>query len=101
MNPYLLTGLVFYYNRCQGSRVCEAAFLCTNVATTVLVSPSNYSRLKRVYTAMAEKQGANITVKQLHVLLKYLNTERIKTLIAVGKEDKVPLYMQASCPLTS
>jgi hypothetical protein len=50
---------------------------------------------------MAEKQGANITVKQLYILPKYLNTERMKTLIAVGREDKVPLYMQASSPLTS
>jgi hypothetical protein len=75
VNPHLLAGLVFHYDRCQGSGVCEAAFLCTNVATTVLVSLSNYSRLKRAYKAMAEKQGANITVKQLHILLKYLNIE--------------------------
>jgi hypothetical protein len=101
VNPHPLAGLVFHYDRCQGSGVCEAAFLCTNVATTVLVSPSNYGRLKRAYEAMAEKQGANITVKQLHVLPKYLDTERMKTLMAVGKEDEVPLYMQASSPLTS
>jgi hypothetical protein len=42
---------------------------------------------------MAEKQSANITVKQLYILLKYLNTEQIKTLIAIGREDEVPLYM--------
>jgi hypothetical protein len=50
---------------------------------------------------MAEKQGANITVKQLYILPKYLNTEQMKTLIAVGREDKVLLYMQVSSPLTS
>jgi hypothetical protein len=50
---------------------------------------------------MAERQGANITVKQLHVLPKYLDTERMKTLMAVGREDEVPLYMQVSSPLTS
>jgi hypothetical protein len=101
LNPHPLAGLVFHYDRCQGSGVCEAAYLCTNVPTTVLVSPSNYGRLKLAYEAMAEKQGANITVKQLYVLPKYLDTERMKTLMAVGKEDEVPLYMQASFPLTS
>ncbi|KAI1680238.1 hypothetical protein KJE20_10878 [Pyrenophora tritici-repentis] len=93
-NPHPLAGLVFHYDRCQGSGVCEAAYLCTSVPTTVLVSPSNYGRLKRAYEAMAEKQGAKITVKQLYVLPKYLDTERMKTLMAVGKEDEVPLYMQ-------
>ncbi|KAI1663873.1 DUF3435 containing protein [Pyrenophora tritici-repentis] len=94
LNPHPLAGLVFHYDRCQGSGVCEAAYLCTSVPTTVLVSPSNYGRLKRAYEAMAEKQGANITVKQLYVLPKYLDTERMKTLMAVGKEDEMPLYMQ-------
>ena len=65
------------------------------------MSLSNYSRLKLVYKAIAEKQGANITVKQLYVLLKYLDTEWMKTLIAVGKENDVLLYIQASSPLTS
>jgi hypothetical protein len=57
--------------------------------------------LRLAYEAMAQKQGANITVKQLYVLLNYLDTERMKTLMAVGKEGEVPLYMQASFPLTS
>ncbi|OAG01054.1 uncharacterized protein CC84DRAFT_1229726 [Paraphaeosphaeria sporulosa] len=35
-NPHQLAGLVFHYDRCQGSGVCEAAYLCTNVPTTVL-----------------------------------------------------------------
>jgi hypothetical protein len=63
------------------------------------VSPSNYGRLKIAYEAMAEKQGANITVKQLYILPKYLDTERMKTLMAVGREDEVPLYMQVGSPL--
>ncbi|EUC41624.1 hypothetical protein COCMIDRAFT_40206 [Bipolaris oryzae ATCC 44560] len=36
LNPHPLAGLVFHYDRCQGSGVCEAAYLCTNVPTTVL-----------------------------------------------------------------
>jgi hypothetical protein len=98
LNPHPLAGLVFHYDKCQGGGVCEAAYFCTSIPTTVLVSPSNYGRLKIAYEAMAKKQGANITVKQLFVLPKYLDTERMKTLMAVGKEDEVPLYMQASTP---
>jgi hypothetical protein len=101
LNPHPLAGLVFHYDRCQGSGVCEAAYLCTSVPTTVLVSPSNYGRLKMAYEAMAQKLGATITVKQLYILPKYLDTERMKTLMAVGKEDEVPLYMQVSFLLTS
>lgn len=96
LNPHPLAGLVFHYDRCQGSGVCEAAYLCTKIPTTVLVSPSNYGRLKKAYEDIAEKQGANITVKQLYILPKYLDTERMKTLMAVGKDDEVPLYMQVS-----
>jgi hypothetical protein len=100
MNPHPLAGLVFHYDRCQGSGVCEAAYLCTSIPTIVLVSPSNYGRLKIAYEAMAKEQGAKITVKQLYVLPKYLDTERMKILMAVGKEDEVPLYMQVSSPST-
>jgi hypothetical protein len=95
----LQIGLIV--DKSEGSGVCEAAYLCTNVPTTVLVSPSNYGRLKRAHEAMAEKHSANITVKQLRVLPKYLDTDRMKTLMAVGKEDEVPLYIQVSSPLTS
>ncbi|KAH7558346.1 hypothetical protein BM1_05618 [Bipolaris maydis] len=93
LNPHPLAGLVFHYDRCQGSGVCEAAYLCTNIPTTVLVSPSNYGRLKRAYEAMAAKQNAKISVKQLYVLPKYLDTERMKTLMAVGKEDETILMI--------
>ncbi|KAK7182356.1 hypothetical protein PSPO01_11590 [Paraphaeosphaeria sporulosa] len=93
-NPHPLAGLVFHYDRCQGSGVCEAAYLCTNVPTTVLVSPSNYARLKTEYETMAREQGGTITVKPLYILSKYLDTERMKTLMAVRNDDDMPLYMQ-------
>lgn len=96
INPHPLAGLVFYYDRAQGSGICEAAYLCTDIPTTVLVSPSNYGRLKKAYEDMAKKKCASITVKQLHILPKYLDTGRMKTLMAVGKEDEIPLYMQVS-----
>jgi len=88
-------------DRCQGSGVSEVAYLCTSVPTTVLVSASNYGRLKMAYEAMAKILGATITVKQLYILPKYLDTERMETLMAVGKEHEVPLHMQVSFPLSS
>jgi hypothetical protein len=93
-NPYPLAGMVFHYDRSHDSKICEAAYLCTQVNTTVLVSPSSYGKLKDKYEKEAEELGATITVKQLYILPKYLNSERIKTLMAVGKDDYVPLYMQ-------
>lgn len=93
-NPHPLAGLVFHYDKSQGSGVCEAAFLCTSVPTTVLVSPSNYGRLKTAYEKMARDQGGDITVKRLHILPKYLDTARMKTLMAVSHDDDMPLYMQ-------
>ncbi|KAF2729196.1 hypothetical protein EJ04DRAFT_568872 [Polyplosphaeria fusca] len=94
LNPHPLAGLVFHYDRCQGSGVCEAAYLCSSIPTTVLVSPSNYGRLKEAYEGVAKELGAKIAVKQLHILPKYLDTERMKILMAVDKEGEMPLYMQ-------
>ncbi|KAF2662936.1 hypothetical protein K491DRAFT_584523 [Lophiostoma macrostomum CBS 122681] len=36
VNPNPLAGLVFHYDSCQGSGVCEAAYLCSKIPTTVL-----------------------------------------------------------------
>ncbi|KAF2266154.1 hypothetical protein CC78DRAFT_597526 [Lojkania enalia] len=83
-NPNPLAGLVFHYDSCQGSGVCEAAYLCSNIPTTILVSPSNYRRLKLQYEQMAKARdgSANIKVKPLCLLSEHLDTERIKTLMA-------------------
>ncbi|KAF2871051.1 hypothetical protein BDV95DRAFT_628946 [Massariosphaeria phaeospora] len=92
-NPHPLAGLVFHYDSSQSSGMCEAAYLCSSIPTTVLVSPSNYGRLKQQYEAMAAKQGEEIKVERLRLLPSHLNTERVKTLMAVGKGDEIPLYM--------
>ncbi|KAF2000365.1 hypothetical protein P154DRAFT_598783 [Amniculicola lignicola CBS 123094] len=36
-NPNPLAGLVFHYDSTQGSGVCEAAYLCSHIPTTVLI----------------------------------------------------------------
>ncbi|KAF2105965.1 hypothetical protein BDV96DRAFT_508514 [Lophiotrema nucula] len=93
-NPKPLAGLVFHYDNCQSSGVCEAAYLCTKVPTTVLVSPSYYGELKKQYENMAQQYGGKITVEKLQLRSEHLNIDRMKTLMAVGKENDMPLYMQ-------
>ena len=92
-NPKPLTGLVFHYDKSQSSGVCEAAYLSSHIPTTVLVSPSNFKNLQMRYS---EVPGGNIKVEKLYLLPKYLDTARFKSLMAIGKDDTMPLYMQVN-----
>jgi hypothetical protein len=89
-NPHPLAGLVFHYDRSQGSGVCEAAYLCLSIPTRVLVSASNFGRLKQQYEEIAKKAGGRVTVEALELHSSHLDTERIKTLMAVGKNREMP-----------
>ena len=95
-NPHPLAALVFHYDRLSSSEVSEAAYLCNKVKTIVLVSASNYKRRKTQYEAMAQAHGGKIEVKKFMLETSYLNTEHIKTLMAVGKDTEMPLYMRVS-----
>ncbi|KAF2252427.1 hypothetical protein BU26DRAFT_602812 [Trematosphaeria pertusa] len=94
-NPNPLAGLVFHYDSSQGSGVCEAAHLCSEIPVTVLVSASNHGRLKEQYENMARMYPKpTIEVKKLELHSSQLDTERVKTLMAVEKDGEMPLYMQ-------
>jgi hypothetical protein len=95
-NPNPLAGFVLHYDGSRGSDVCEAAYLCSSVKTTVLVSASNYGNLKQRYEEMAKQNGATIEVKKLLISPKHLDTERVKSLMAVAKDGEAPLYIQVS-----
>jgi hypothetical protein len=95
-NPNPLAGFVLHYDGSRGSGVCEAAYLCSSVKTTVLVSASNYGNLKQRYEEMAKQNGATIEVKKLLISPKHLDTERVKSLMAVAKDGEAPLYIQVS-----
>jgi hypothetical protein len=103
-NPHPLAGLVLHYDGSRSSGVCEAAYLCSKVKTTVLVSASNYGNLKLKYEEMGAKCNGSIEVHKLLISTKHLDTERIKTLMAVAKDSEAPLYIQvirlAYCLLT-
>jgi hypothetical protein len=96
-NPHPLAGLVLHYDGSRGSGVCEAAYLCSKVKTRVLVSASNYGNLKAKYEDMAKQCDGDIEVHELKISPEYLDTERIKTLMAVAKDGEAPLYIQVSC----
>lgn len=96
-NPNPLAGLVFHYDRTQSMDVCEAAYLCSSVKTRVLVSPSNYAKMKARYEQLARKTGGSVEVMRLLLVPnRHLDVERIKTLMAAGKEGELPLYMHVS-----
>jgi hypothetical protein len=95
-NPRPLAGLVLHNDGSHGSGVCEAAHLCSKVKTTVLVSASNYGTLKTQYEEMAKEFGGNIEVHKLLIDPVHLDTERVKTLMAVAKDGEAPLYIQVS-----
>lgn len=100
--PHPLAGLVFHYDKSASSGVCEAAYLCSRIPTTVLTSPSNHGRLKKRYMEMARQQGgdSNITVQELKLRPAYLNAIYLKSLMAVGKEGEMPLYMHMLLKIT-
>jgi hypothetical protein len=93
-NPHPLAGLVLHYDGSRGSGVCEAAYLCSRMKTRVLVSASNYGNLKMRYEDMARECGGNIEVQKLLIAPKHLDTERVKTLMAVTRDGEAPLYIQ-------
>ncbi len=99
--PKPLSGLVFHYDTFSsafGGQVCEAAYLCSSgINVTVLVSPSNYTRMATIYKSLPGlKKGTRLPkVEPLVLHPQYLNAERLMTLMAAGTADgPVPLYMQ-------
>jgi hypothetical protein len=93
--PQPLTGIVFNYDS-QAAAACEAAYLCSaGIKVTVLVSPSNFTKMERLYKALPSSH--NLQVKPLFLKPSHLNTERMKRLMACGDKDtSPPLYMQVS-----
>ncbi|KAH9898708.1 hypothetical protein F4778DRAFT_742651 [Xylariomycetidae sp. FL2044] len=94
-----LAGMVLHYDMYTNSsttQLCEAAYLCSSLPVTILVSPSNIWTMKRLYSNLP---GLSPDIPQPKVLPLYLNENqldvtRILKLMAVNPEAKeVPLYM--------
>lgn len=99
--PNPLAALVFHYDRYTSTnttQICEAAYLCSaGVPVQVLVSPSNYHNMARLYS---ELPGLGPHVKRpvvtpLYLQERQLNITNIKTLMAVSNgSGSTPLYLE-------
>ena len=97
--PNPLTGLVFHYDSFTSTvsgQACEAAYLCSSgMEVTVLVSPSNLTRMISIYQNLPGLAASGPRVEPLLLQQKYLNVERLMTLMAVSStEGQIPLYIQ-------
>ena len=100
--PSPLAGMIFHYDKFTGfsaTQICEAAYLCSiGIPVTVLVSPSNFHRMKRAYRDIRLPSNApKPVVAPLLLEERHLNVERMMKLMAVDeKEGKISLYMEVS-----
>lgn len=97
--PKPLSGIVFAYDAHSADFACEAAHMATEIPVRVLVSPSNFRRMKTLY----EKLPGDVQVYPLLLKGQHLNTERMMKMMAFSTaEGAVPLYMEVSmsCSVT-
>ncbi|GME23589.1 hypothetical protein GTA08_BOTSDO11984 [Neofusicoccum parvum] len=93
--PEPLQGIVFHCDAWSAGAVCEAAHLCSvGIEVNVLVSPSNYWRLKEAYGAIPDPKRC-LRVRKLKLRPRHLNVERMLALMAFNESSgRVPLYME-------
>lgn len=101
--PNPLTALVFHYDSftsTAGGQVSEAAYLCSSgLAVRVFVSPTNLAAMTTLYSNMPGLPPgcAGPTVYPFFLPERYLNAERLMTLMAAGSGDgPTPLYLQTA-----
>lgn len=99
--PKPLAGIVFHYDKFSSfssSQICEAAYLCSSgIPVQVLVSPSNFWRMKKAYSNLPglAAHARKPVVKPLLLKETQLDVERMMKLMAVDGSDKaMPLYME-------
>ncbi|MCJ1397594.1 hypothetical protein MMC11_000789 [Xylographa trunciseda] len=99
--PNPLAGVVFHYDKFSSytsSQICEAAYLCSSgIPVKVLVSPTNFWRMKAAYGTMP---GLPAGVKMPDVIPlrfgeQHLDVSRMMNMMAVKEKDgPVPLYIE-------
>ena len=99
--PKPLAGIVFHYDKFSSfssCQICEAAYLCSSgIPVRVLVSPSNFWRMKQAYENLPglASHAKKPVVKALLLKETHLDVERLMKLMAVDDSDKaIPLYME-------
>ncbi|MCJ1437268.1 hypothetical protein MMC27_006654 [Xylographa pallens] len=99
--PNPLAGLVFHYDKFSSytsSQICEAAYLCSSgIPVKVLVSPTNFWRMKTAYENMPGLQAGakRPEVIPLRFSEQNLDVSRMMNMMAVKEKDgPVPLYIE-------
>lgn len=99
--PKPLAALVFHYDKFTSyntGQICEAAYLCSSgIPVRVLVSPSNYLRMKYAYENIPglSSLGRKPIVLPFRLQEKHLSVDRMMSLMAVSNSDgPPPLYME-------
>ena len=99
--PSPLAAIVFHYDTftSYGSRqLCEAAYLCSaGVPIKVLVSPTNYWRMRQTYENLPVSSPMSRKPKVIPMKFqdKHLDVTRMMNMMAVSDKDgPVPLYIE-------
>lgn len=99
-NPKPLAGLVFHYDHftsAESTQLCEAAYLCSaGVPVRVLVSPSNYPTMHRLYNNLPGLPDGSPKpqVMPLYIKEEHLSVNRMMTLMLMNDISEPPLYME-------
>lgn len=97
--PHPLTAVVFHYDPLASvaGQVCEAVYLCSpNVEVRVLVSPTSYHRMARLYGNLEGlPPGCKVVIEPLILKEEYLDVERVKTFMVTDGGEGLPLYMHS------
>ncbi|KAI9879218.1 MAG: hypothetical protein M1830_009219 [Pleopsidium flavum] len=99
--PSPLAGIVFHYDQFtshSSCQLCEAAYLCSsNIPVRILVSPTNYRRMKQAYENLPGLSADTKKPEVIRMLLKEknLDIQKMMNLMAVSDKDgPMPLYME-------
>lgn len=99
-NPKPLAGLVFHYDHFtsqESAQLCEAAYLCSSgVPVRVLVSPSNYATMHKLYSNLPglPEGSPKPQIVPLYFKEEHLNVSRMMTLMNMNSVEDPPLYME-------
>ncbi|OQN96426.1 hypothetical protein B0A48_17482 [Cryoendolithus antarcticus] len=90
-----LAGLLFHYDVDSGNTIAEFASLCSRgIRVQVLVSRTDYHRLKAAYEASNGEHSANLSILPLLRQDHKLTNERMQRMMSMSDhEGKTPLYM--------
>ena len=99
--PNPLASLVFHYDKFTSAtttQLCEAAYLCSSgVSVRVLVSPSNYHNMARLYTHLPglPRDVPPPKVMPLYLQDRQLSLSNMMTLMAISDgSGSTPLYLE-------